>query len=105
VRARAEKVDGGWRVTGTKVWTLGAHDAEAFIALVRTGPVDPQHRHDGLSQLIVDLRAPGVRISPIISRRGGITSTRFIWMACSSRTTGCWATSDRVAAGDQRAGL
>ena len=70
VRARAEKADGGWRVTGTKVWTSGAHEAEAFIALVRTAPADPQHRHDGLSQLIVDLRAPGVRISPIISMTG-----------------------------------
>jgi alkylation response protein AidB-like acyl-CoA dehydrogenase len=70
VRARAEKSDGGWRVTGTKVWTSGAHEAEAFIALVRTAPADPQHRHDGLSQLIVDLRAPGVRISPIISMTG-----------------------------------
>jgi alkylation response protein AidB-like acyl-CoA dehydrogenase len=70
VRARAEKADGGWRITGTKVWTSGAHEAEAFIALVRTAPADPQHRHDGLSQLIVDLRAPGVRISPIISMTG-----------------------------------
>jgi alkylation response protein AidB-like acyl-CoA dehydrogenase len=70
VRARAEKADGGWRVTGTKVWTGGAHEAEAFIALVRTAPAEPQHRHDGLSQLIVDLRAPGVRISPIISMTG-----------------------------------
>jgi acyl-CoA dehydrogenase len=70
VRARAERVDGGWRVTGTKVWTSGAHEAEAFIALVRTAPADPQRRHDGLSQLIVDLRAPGVRISPIISMTG-----------------------------------
>jgi acyl-CoA dehydrogenase len=70
VRARAEKVEGGWRVTGTKVWTGGAHEAEAFIALVRTAPADPQRRHDGLSQLIVDLRAPGVRISPIISMTG-----------------------------------
>jgi acyl-CoA dehydrogenase len=70
VRARAEKAEGGWRVTGTKVWTGGAHEAEAFIALVRTAPADPQHRHDGLSQLIVDLRAPGVRISPIISMTG-----------------------------------
>jgi acyl-CoA dehydrogenase len=70
VRARAEKAEGGWRVTGTKVWTSGAHEAEAFIALVRTAPADPQHRHDGLSQLIVDLRAPGVRISPIISMTG-----------------------------------
>ena len=70
VRTRAEKVDLGWRVSGTKVWTSGAHEADAFIALVRTAPADPQHRHDGLSQLIVDLRAPGVRISPILSMTG-----------------------------------
>lgn len=70
VRTRAEKADGGWRVTGTKVWTSGAHDADALIALVRTAPADPEHRHDGLSQLIVDLAAPGVSISPIVSMTG-----------------------------------
>jgi alkylation response protein AidB-like acyl-CoA dehydrogenase len=70
VRTRAERVDGGWRVTGTKVWTSGAHEADAFIALVRTSPVDPGDRHAGLTQLLVDLRAEGVRISPIRSMTG-----------------------------------
>jgi alkylation response protein AidB-like acyl-CoA dehydrogenase len=70
VRTRAEKVEDGWRVTGTKVWSSGADEAEALIALVRTAPADPQHRHDGLSQVIVDLRTPGVRISPIVSMTG-----------------------------------
>ncbi len=70
VRTRAERVDGGWRVTGTKVWTSGAHEADAFIALVRTAPVDPRDRHAGLSQLVVDLRARGVGISPIRSMTG-----------------------------------
>lgn len=70
VRTRAERVDGGWSLSGTKVWTSGAHLAEAFIALARTAPVDPQHRHAGLSQFIVDLRSPGIEIRPIISMNG-----------------------------------
>lgn len=70
VRTKAVQVDGGWTITGTKVWTSGAHLAHAFICLARTAPVDPAHRHDGLSQFIVDLRAPGVDIRPIISMNG-----------------------------------
>lgn len=70
VRTRAVRVDGGWTLTGTKVWTSGAHLAHAFIALARTDPVDPAHRHAGLSQFIVDLRGPGVDIRPIRSMNG-----------------------------------
>ncbi|WP_236734616.1 acyl-CoA dehydrogenase family protein [Mycolicibacterium peregrinum] len=71
VRTRAARVDGGWSITGTKVWTSGAHRAHAFIVLARTEPVDPSHRHAGLSQFIVDLRTPGVQVRPIISMNGG----------------------------------
>ena len=70
VRTRAAKVEGGWRLTGTKVWTSGAHDADAFIALTRSEPMDPAQRHAGLTQFIVDLRAPGVEIRPILSMGG-----------------------------------
>jgi len=70
VRTRATSVDGGWALTGTKVWTSGAHLAHAFIGLARTEPADPAHRHAGLSQFIVDLRGPGVEIRPIISMNG-----------------------------------
>lgn len=70
VRTRAVAVDGGWSITGTKVWTSGAHRADAFIVLARTAPKDPQARHAGLSQFIVDLRAPGVHIRPIVSMTG-----------------------------------
>ncbi|MFR9803429.1 acyl-CoA dehydrogenase family protein [Pseudonocardia sp. RS010] len=65
VRSKADRVDGGWELTGTKVWTSGAHHAHAFFALVRTSPKDDTDRHAGLSQLIVDLKAPGVTIRPI----------------------------------------
>ncbi len=70
VRTRAVRVEGGWSLSGTKVWTSGAHLAHAFIVLARTAPVDPEHRHAGLSQFIVDLRGPGVEIRPIISMNG-----------------------------------
>lgn len=70
VRTRGVRVDGGWTITGTKVWTSGAQHAEAFIALVRTEPLDTSNRHAGLSQFIVDLRSEGVTIRPIVSLSG-----------------------------------
>jgi alkylation response protein AidB-like acyl-CoA dehydrogenase len=65
VRTRAERVDGGWELTGTKVWTSGAHRARAFFALARSAPRDEANRHAGLSQFIVELDSPGVQIRPI----------------------------------------
>lgn len=65
VRTRATRVEGGWRVNGTKVWTSGAHHAHAMITLVRTAALDTTQRHAGLSQLIIDLDAPGIQINPI----------------------------------------
>ncbi|AWK72884.1 acyl-CoA dehydrogenase [Rhodococcus oxybenzonivorans] len=64
-RTRAVRVEDGWRITGTKVWTSGAHRSHALMLLARTSPVDPEHRHAGLSQFIVDLDSPGLTISPI----------------------------------------
>ncbi|WP_344204431.1 acyl-CoA dehydrogenase family protein [Aeromicrobium alkaliterrae] len=71
VRTVATKSDDGWRLTGTKVWTSGAHLSDAFIVLARSSPKDMSRRHDGLSQFIVNLRAPGVEVRPIISLSGG----------------------------------
>jgi acyl-CoA dehydrogenase len=65
VRTRADRVAGGWELTGTKVWTSGAHHAHAFFALARSAPRDEKHRHAGLSQFIVLLDSPGVQIRPI----------------------------------------
>jgi acyl-CoA dehydrogenase len=70
VRTTGTRVDGGWTVSGTKVWTSGAHRAHALIALLRTGPPDGRHRHVGLSQLLIELDQPGVTIRPIISMTG-----------------------------------
>jgi 3-oxocholest-4-en-26-oyl-CoA dehydrogenase alpha subunit len=63
VRTRAARTGGGWLLSGTKVWTSGAHESEWFVVLCRSG--EEEDRHHGLSQLIVDLRSDGISISPI----------------------------------------
>lgn len=64
VRTRAVQVDGGWKLNGSKIWTTIAHHAHYMIALVRTSGT-PDDRQKGLSQLIIDLKAPGVKVRPI----------------------------------------
>ncbi|WP_447920847.1 acyl-CoA dehydrogenase family protein [Achromobacter aegrifaciens] len=64
IRTRAERSAGGWRLNGSKIWTTNAHRSHYMIALVRTSG-SAQDRHQGLSQLIVDLSLPGVTIRPI----------------------------------------
>jgi alkylation response protein AidB-like acyl-CoA dehydrogenase len=70
VRTTGTRADGGWTVSGTKIWTSGAHRAHALIALLRTGPLDGRQRHVGLSQLLIELEQPDVTIRPIISMTG-----------------------------------
>jgi alkylation response protein AidB-like acyl-CoA dehydrogenase len=67
---RADGPDGGWLLSGTKVWTSGAHHAHQVVVLARTSPLDAQHRHAGFSQFLVPCSADGVRIEPIILMSG-----------------------------------
>lgn len=64
VRTRARPADGGWRVTGAKLWTTNAHRANYMIGLFRTAG-EPKDRHEGLSQFLVDLSLPGITIRPL----------------------------------------
>ena len=69
-RTRAVPVDGGWRVTGTKLWTTGAHHADYMILFCRTSG-SPADRQAGTSQLLVNLHATeGMTIRPIIDLAG-----------------------------------
>ncbi|WP_326540586.1 acyl-CoA dehydrogenase family protein [Pseudorhodoferax sp.] len=68
VKTRAERVEGGWRLTGTKVWTTQGHHADYMFVLCRTAR--EEDRHAGLSILIVQLPAEGVRIRPILLLTG-----------------------------------
>ncbi len=69
IRTRAVRTDAGWVINGRKVWTSGAHRTHYMIALVRTGTQGEQ-RQAGLSQLLVDMKTPGLTIRPILSQLG-----------------------------------
>ena len=64
VRTRATPDGNGWRLNGRKIWTTHAHRADWMIALVRTSGT-AEDRQKGLSQMLVDLHAPGVSVRPI----------------------------------------
>ncbi|MBJ7336807.1 acyl-CoA dehydrogenase [Mycolicibacterium sp.] len=63
VRTSAKRVDGGWRVTGQKVWTSLAHECQWGLATVRTDPDAP--KHSAVTMMAIDLGSPGVTIKPL----------------------------------------
>ena len=69
VRTRGRRADGGWVVSGNKVWTSHAHRSHFISVLCRTSESDGT-RHQGLSVLLVDLAAPGVAVRPITLLNG-----------------------------------
>ncbi|NED59865.1 acyl-CoA dehydrogenase, partial [Streptomyces sp. SID10244] len=68
IRTRARRVDGGWLITGQKMWTSGAHEAALGLATVRTDPDAP--KHDGITTMVIDMTAPGVDIRPLRDAAG-----------------------------------
>ncbi|HEV7419407.1 MAG TPA: acyl-CoA dehydrogenase family protein, partial [Mycobacterium sp.] len=68
VRTAAKKVDGGWRVTGQKVWTSLAHMCQWGLATVRTDPDAPKHA--GVTMMAIDMNAPGVTVNPLKGMTG-----------------------------------
>jgi alkylation response protein AidB-like acyl-CoA dehydrogenase len=68
VRSTARLTADGWRISGQKIWTSGAHLSHVMLALVRSE--EGSERNSGLSQFLIPMDAPGVTIRPIIDMAG-----------------------------------
>ena len=69
-KTKATKVDGGWRINGSKIWTTSAHIANYMLALFRTSPPTKENRRHGLTQFLVNMKAPGITVNPIYQMTG-----------------------------------
>ncbi|MGY1814093.1 acyl-CoA dehydrogenase [Blastococcus sp. SYSU D00820] len=65
---RARKVEGGWSLSGQKVWNSSAHEADWGVCLARTDPDAPKHK--GISYFLVDMRSAGVDVRPLRQATG-----------------------------------
>ncbi len=69
IRTRGTRVEGGWRVSGQKVWTSGAQSCHRGLATVRTDPDAPKHA--GITMMVIDMQAEGVDVRPLREASGG----------------------------------
>lgn len=60
---KAVKVDGGWRITGQKIWTTAAQLSNWGILLARTDPSAP--KHNGITYFLLDMKSEGVEVKPL----------------------------------------
>jgi 3-oxochol-4-en-24-oyl-CoA dehydrogenase len=63
LRTKAVRVDGGWELTGQKVWTSSAHKAQWGVCLARTDPDAPKHK--GITYFLIDMSSAGILIRPL----------------------------------------
>lgn len=60
---KATKVEGGWRITGQKIWTTGAQYSEWGALLARTDAGAPKHQ--GITYFLLDMKSEGVEVKPL----------------------------------------
>jgi acyl-CoA dehydrogenase len=69
-KTKATKVDGGWRINGSKIWTSNAHIADYMLGLFRTSPPTKENRRHGLTQFLLDMKTSGITVNPIYQMTG-----------------------------------
>src|SRR5262249_41824840 len=69
-KTKATKTEGGWLINGSKIWTSNAHVADYLLALFRTAPATKENRRHGLTQFLVDMKTPGIKVNPIYQLTG-----------------------------------
>lgn len=60
---KATRVEGGWRITGQKIWTTGAQYSQWGALLARTDPSAP--KHNGITYFLLDMKSEGVQVKPL----------------------------------------
>lgn len=60
---KATRTDGGWRITGQKIWTTAAQFAQWGALLARTDPNAP--KHNGITYFLLDMSSDGVDVKPL----------------------------------------
>ena len=74
---KATKVDGGWRITGQKIWTTAAQFSQWGALLARTDP--DAAKHNGITYFLLDMKSPGVEVKPLRELTGNaLFNTVFI---------------------------
>ncbi len=68
IKTKATRVDGGFVISGQKVWTSGAQHCHRGLATVRTDPDKP--KHSGITTVVIDMHAPGVEVRPLREASG-----------------------------------
>ncbi len=108
VRTRAVRVDGGWRLTGQKVWTSNAQFADIGLALARTD--SDAAKHAGLTMFVVSMSDPGVEVRPLRQMTGGASFTEVflddVYVHDDAVIGGVgagWSVATRALAGERKA--
>ena len=70
IRSKAERVNNGWLINGSKLWTSHAHRAHYMLAVLRTSAPTQENRRHGLTQFLIPMDTAGVTVRPIYNLPG-----------------------------------
>lgn len=108
VRTRAVPINGGWHITGQKVWTSNAQFADIGLALVRTDTA--ASKHQGLTMFVIDMSAHGIDVRPLRQMTGGASFTEVFLDSVEAsdgavigEVGGGWTVATRALAGERKA--